>query len=329
MAWRGKDVIDEMLDIEEEVQNASYFSRGSLGRRIRQKRFKKSGKFMIRVIWVTVSHPFNVVRLQDDIARRMNKRFRDDANELERASRLMKLMKTMKYALILDDVCDNCTLQRVGIPEPTRENGSKIFIISKSVDVCNFLRCQIVKVLPLPKQESLNLFLDEVGRDVLQISNLDEILKLIVHKCAGLPSVIVGIASGMRGVKDFCEWRNALLELPWRWVCKEPKRAGFASGVEFASGVGFAFGAGFASGVGFAFGAGFAFGVGFASGAGFVGFASCAGFAGFAFGFAPNPACLGLVEPSTLGFGSLRTQVLGSILNPAGGGFEQLLSSCK
>ncbi|GKV33969.1 hypothetical protein SLEP1_g42400 [Rubroshorea leprosula] len=25
-------------------------------------------------------------------------------------------------------------------------------------------------------------------------------------------------------------------------------------------------------------------------------------------GFTPNPACLGLVEPSTLGFGSLRTQ---------------------
>ncbi|GKV26836.1 hypothetical protein SLEP1_g36061 [Rubroshorea leprosula] len=34
--------------------------------------------------------------------------------------------------------------------------------------------------------------------------------------------------------------------------------------------------------------------------------------AGFASGFAPNPACLGLVEPNTLGFGSFRTQRLGS-----------------
>ncbi|GKU94137.1 hypothetical protein SLEP1_g7665 [Rubroshorea leprosula] len=126
----------------------------------------------------------------------------------------------------------------------------------------------------------------------------------------------------------------------WHWVRKEPKRAGFASGV------------------------GFAFGAWFASGAGFAGFASGAGFAGFASRFAPNPTCLGLVEPRTLGFGSLRTQalgsqepkpagfafgflqtqhawvpceprcwvrlqVLGSKSNLAGGGFEQLLSSCK
>ncbi|GKV31256.1 hypothetical protein SLEP1_g39966 [Rubroshorea leprosula] len=107
---------------------------------------------------------------------------------------------------------------------------------------------------------------------------------------------------------------------PRRRVRKEPKRAGFASGVGFAGFAGFGSGAGFAgfgSGAGFAgfvsgagfvgfvSGAGFA---GFMSGAGFAGFASGAGFAGFAsgaglaFGFAPNLACLGLVEPSTLGF---------------------------
>ncbi|GKV16997.1 hypothetical protein SLEP1_g27557 [Rubroshorea leprosula] len=159
---------------------------------------------------------------------------------------------------------------------------------------------------------------------------------------------------------------------PRHRVRKEPKRAGFASGVGFA---GFAFGAGFAgfvSGAGFA---GFGSGARFASSAGFAGFASGAGLASR---FAPNPACLGLVEPNTLGFGSLRTQalgsqgtqacwvrvwvptnparldeegitagvrcwvlsilnarcwvhlqVLGSISNLAGVGFEQLLSSCK
>ncbi|GKV47093.1 hypothetical protein SLEP1_g54021 [Rubroshorea leprosula] len=60
-------------------------------------------------------------------------------------------------------------------------------------------------------------------------------------------------------------------------------------------------------------------------------------------GLTPNPACLGSVEPSTLGFGSLRTQMrkarcwvrfrtqqaVGFISNLAGARFEQLLGSCK
>ncbi|GLT57123.1 hypothetical protein SLA2020_301150 [Shorea laevis] len=166
-----------------------------------------------KIIWVTVSHPLNVVRLQGDIARKMNKGLREDADELERASRLMEIMKTVKYALILDDVRDKFTLTRVGIPEPTIENGCKIVITSRSVDVCNYLRCQIVKVPPLPEQESLNLFLDKVGLDVLEIPHLEEILKLMVDGCAGLPLAIVVIAGRMRGVNEICVWRNALLEL--------------------------------------------------------------------------------------------------------------------
>ncbi|GLT32385.1 hypothetical protein SLA2020_070560 [Shorea laevis] len=279
----------EMPDIEEQVQNVSYLSRGNLGRRVRQKiqdvreiydrgsfpeglvierspaigitlptenmvgevnvkekiceylmghevgiigvcgiggvgkttvmkhihnellneasRFKK-------VVWVTVSHPLNVFRLQDAIARAMNlSNWQDELDELNCASRLMKVMKTVKYALILDDVWDKFALHRIGIPEPTMENGCKIVITSRSIDVCNYLKCQVVKVPPLPEQESLNLFLDKVGQDVLRIPKLEEILKLMVAECAGLPLAIVVIAGSMRGVQDISEWRNALREL--------------------------------------------------------------------------------------------------------------------
>ncbi|GKV27427.1 hypothetical protein SLEP1_g36600 [Rubroshorea leprosula] len=171
-----------------------------------------------KVVWVTVSHPLNVFRLQDDIARAMRKNRSNSWDELRwdelsRASRLMEAMKKVKYALILDDVWDKFTLQRIGIPEPTMENGCKIVITSRSIDVCNYLRCQVVKVPPLPEQESLKLFLDKVGQDVLRIPNLEEILKLIVAECAGLPLAIVVIAGSMRGVEDIFEWRNALREL--------------------------------------------------------------------------------------------------------------------
>ncbi|GKV44999.1 hypothetical protein SLEP1_g52134 [Rubroshorea leprosula] len=277
----------EMPDIEEEVQNVSYLSRGSLGRRVRQKiqevreiydrggfpeglvierpqttgiplptekmvgevdvkekiwGYLRGSEGMIgvcgiggvgkttvmkhihnellkkpleftKIIWVTVSQSLSVVTLQDDIARKMNRSLPKDGDELERASRLMEIMKTEKYALILDDVWDKFTLQRVGIPEPTIENGCKIVITSRSVDVCNYFRCQIVKVPPLPQQESLNLFLDKVGHDILLIPNLENILKDMVAECAGLPLAIVVIAGSMTGVRDIREWRSALRQL--------------------------------------------------------------------------------------------------------------------
>ncbi|GLT81322.1 hypothetical protein SLA2020_527130 [Shorea laevis] len=286
----AKKVIEtEMPDIDKELHNASYLSRGSLGRRVRQKiqevrEIYDRGCFpeglvierpppigitlptenmvgevdvkeqiwgylgdnevgiigvygiggvgkttlmkhihnellnkpigFTKIIWVTVSQSLRVVKLQDDIARNMNRNLPKDGDELERAARLMEIMKTEKYVLILDDVWDNFSLQRVGIPTPTTENGCKIVITSRSKEICDNLGChRMVKVPLLSKQESLNLFLDKVGRDIQQIPNLDEILENIVNECAGLPLVIVVIARSMTGVKDIHEWRNALREL--------------------------------------------------------------------------------------------------------------------
>ncbi|GKV51089.1 hypothetical protein SLEP1_g57765 [Rubroshorea leprosula] len=284
----GRIIEIEMPDTEEEVQNVSCLSRGSLGRRVRQKiqavmeiydrgsfpeglvierpptigiilptenmvgevdmkekiweylRSREVGMIGVcgiggigkttimkhihnellkesigftKTIWVTVSQSLSVVKLQGDIAREMNKSLPKGRDELKRASRLQDIMKTVKYALILDDVWDKFTLHRVGIPEPTIENGCKIVITSRSIDVCNYLRCQIVKVPPLPQQESLNLFLDKVGHDILLIPNLENILKDMVAECAGLPLAIVVIAGSMTGVRDIREWRSALRQL--------------------------------------------------------------------------------------------------------------------
>ncbi|GLU05985.1 hypothetical protein SLE2022_230550 [Rubroshorea leprosula] len=75
------------------------------------------------------------------------------------------------------------------------------------------MSCKIVKVQPLLQKESLKLFLDTVGDGVLKVPGLEEILKLIVKECAGLPLAIVVIAGSMRGVDDVNVWENALIEL--------------------------------------------------------------------------------------------------------------------
>ncbi|GKV48627.1 hypothetical protein SLEP1_g55425 [Rubroshorea leprosula] len=166
-----------------------------------------------KVIWVTVSYPLNVLELQKKIALAMGRTLPEDKEEMMRAAALMEIMGRVRFVLILDDVWENFSLSDVGIPEPTMQNGCKVVITSRPVDVCNSLGCKIVKVQLLSPREFLNLFLDKIGHDVLQVSGLEEILKLIVQECAGLPLAIVVIGGGMRGEYDIIEWRNALNEL--------------------------------------------------------------------------------------------------------------------
>ncbi|GKV51524.1 hypothetical protein SLEP1_g58169 [Rubroshorea leprosula] len=172
----------------------------------RETRFQK-------VIWVTVSHPLNVFELQKKIAGAMVERLLDDDEVMMRAGALMDIMGRVKFVLILDDVWEKFSLKEVGIPDPKAQNGCKVVVTSRSVEVCSYMRCKIVKVQPLSQEESLNLFLNTVGDVVLEVPGLEEILELIVEDCAGLPLAIVVIAGSMRGVDDVNVWRNALAEL--------------------------------------------------------------------------------------------------------------------
>ncbi|GLU15737.1 hypothetical protein SLE2022_322060 [Rubroshorea leprosula] len=169
-----------------------------------------------RVIWVTVSYPLNVIKLQENIVRAMDDKLRlpEGEDKVRRAATLMSIMEGVgRYVLILDDVWEVFSLIEVGILEPTIQNGSKIVITSRSIDVCQKMGCEIVKVEPLSFQESFNLFLDKVGCHVLQVPNLEGILKLIVEECGGLPLAIVVIAESMKEEDDVKVWNNALTEL--------------------------------------------------------------------------------------------------------------------
>ncbi|XVF77706.1 hypothetical protein PTKIN_Ptkin14bG0068500 [Pterospermum kingtungense] len=173
---------------------------------LQENRFEK-------VVWVTVSKELNVVKLQEDIARAMDMKSLPE-NEIERPAELMKILKGKRHVLILDDVWKQFSLLNVGIPVPTLHNGSKLVLISRSIEVCKSMGCKVVKVQPLSAEESLNLFLNHVGRhSVLEDPALLDIVKLVVDQCGGLPLSIVTIAGSMKGVDDIFEWRNALNEL--------------------------------------------------------------------------------------------------------------------
>ncbi|XVF70472.1 hypothetical protein PTKIN_Ptkin11bG0164200 [Pterospermum kingtungense] len=171
---------------------------------------EKSDRFE-KVIWITASKELNIFKLQEDIANSMKESLPTD--ELERAATLKDILEEKRFVLILDDVWKRFSLLDVGIPSPTLGQGRKVVITSRSIEVCKSLGCEVVKVQPLSKEESMNLFLNHVGHSVVDDLSFMEIVNLIVEQCGGLPLAIVTIAGSMKGVDDMCEWRNALNEL--------------------------------------------------------------------------------------------------------------------
>ncbi|KAK1555927.1 hypothetical protein Q3G72_033491 [Acer saccharum] len=104
-------------------------------------------------------------------------------------------------------------LEELGIPEPTEENGCKLVITTRSLDVCLSIGSTIVQVKPLSKNEALQLFLKKAELDISKVPTLKETVELVVKQCAGLPLAILTIASSLKGEHDIREWRTALSEL--------------------------------------------------------------------------------------------------------------------
>ncbi|XP_022745274.1 putative disease resistance protein At4g10780 [Durio zibethinus] len=175
---------------------------------------KKNKDRFPNVIWVTVSKELDTTKVQQVIANALNiASLPEPEQERERAAVLMEELGKGGYVLILDDVWKKFSLLELGIPQPTSTNGSKLVLTSRSIDVCTSMGYKIVKVQPLSNEESMNLFLEHVGRGVLEVPSLKEILGHIVQECDGLPLAIVVLAGSMKGIDDDREWRHALTEL--------------------------------------------------------------------------------------------------------------------
>ncbi|KAM4125070.1 hypothetical protein ACB094_01G280600 [Castanea mollissima] len=137
----------------------------------------------------------------------------ENESETIRAAKLLAALRMRKrYVLILDDLWEEFELEEVGIPEPTRDNECKLALTTRLSDVCVRMGCKKIKVQLLSENETWNLFLEKVGRDLVA-PEIETIAKDIAKECGRLPLAIITIARSMKGVVDHCEWRNALDEL--------------------------------------------------------------------------------------------------------------------
>ncbi|KAL4308733.1 hypothetical protein GQ457_01G047330 [Hibiscus cannabinus] len=225
-----KTVRDEIWKclMEEEVCKIGVWGMGGVGKTTVMKHIHndllKESRFD-KVIWVTISKDFNVVKLQDAIASALNLNgyLAEKSDEVIRAVILLAMLKrTGKHVLILDDVWDEFSLEEVGIPEPSNSNGCKMVLTTRSKQVCNRMGCKEMLVRPLSKEEALILFLSRVGPNTVQNKTIMPTLELVVNECDGLPLTIFVVAGCLKGENDPIIWKNALKELKRQtWMVKE------------------------------------------------------------------------------------------------------------
>ncbi|KAB2086496.1 hypothetical protein ES319_A04G036200v1 [Gossypium barbadense] len=208
--------------MQEEVSKIGVWGMGGVGKTtimkhihndlLKQQRFE-------RVIWVTMSKEFNVMKVQDDIAGalKLKEDWPREGDKLRRAAILSEMLKNAgKHVLILDDVWDKVSLEEVGIPQPSGSNDCKLVLTTRSEHVCKYMGCKLIKVKPLSEEEALILFLNKVGPKIVQSPTIMPTLKLVVKECAGLPLTIVVVVGTMIGEDNPLIWKNALVELKER-----------------------------------------------------------------------------------------------------------------
>ncbi|PIA25523.1 hypothetical protein AQUCO_11200030v1 [Aquilegia coerulea] len=158
-----------------------------------------------KVIMVIVSKDPDLMKIQDEVARRLGLNLEATSTNV-RASRLFERLEAEeKLLIILDDVWKPLKVEDIGLPR-----GCKLVITTRSQDVCVQMDLQkIIKVEPLSKDESWDLFESKAG-DVVALPNLEPIAQNIVAKCKGSPLAIAALGSALKSVKEEYVWNSAL-----------------------------------------------------------------------------------------------------------------------
>ncbi|KAM3198773.1 hypothetical protein P3L10_034487 [Capsicum annuum] len=167
-----------------------------------------------QVCWLTVSQGFSVKGLQDELAKFVKLDLSNEEDEHRRSAKLNSAFQKMnKMVIILDDVWDRLSLEKLG--DPLGVEGYKVILTTRSCEVCLKMGCQkLLEVKTLNADDAWELFRKGLGFETQLSPDIESVAKSMAERCDGLPLGLITLAGSMRGVTDIREWRNALNEFP-------------------------------------------------------------------------------------------------------------------
>ncbi|XP_034695231.1 disease resistance protein SUMM2-like isoform X1 [Vitis riparia] len=176
--------------------------------------FIRASKIFEIAIWVVVSRPASVEKVQEVIRNKLDipeDRWRNRTED-EKAVAIFNVLKAKRFVMLLDDVWERLDLQKVGVPYPNSQNKSKVILTTRSLDVCRDMEAQkSLKVECLTEDEAIYLFKKKVGETAINShSDIPQLAEIAAKECQGLPLAIVTIGRAMADKKTPQEWEQAI-----------------------------------------------------------------------------------------------------------------------
>jgi disease resistance protein RPS2 len=150
--------------------------------------------------------------VREQIAKRLNLDVKVAKEEDATEKLHMRLKNEGKFLLILDDVWEGIDLEKLGVPQPGDDNGFKIIITARDVEVCRIMSTDADVIMDvLKEEEAYQLFCEKAA--VLNDENFRTSAKAIVKECCSLPLAIITMGASMRRKTEVVLWDDALREL--------------------------------------------------------------------------------------------------------------------
>ncbi|KAG5552008.1 hypothetical protein RHGRI_010180 [Rhododendron griersonianum] len=163
------------------------------------------------VVMAVVSQDTNVVKIQGQLADRLNLTLSGET-EVGKVTRLWnRLDNGKKNLILLDDVWQELNLMEIGIPITSGNKSCKVVLTSRNRDVWKNMDVKDFKIENLSEEESWALFKKKVGNYV-DVPELREIAWAICKECQGLPVAIIALGSALKG-KVMDAWQDELDKL--------------------------------------------------------------------------------------------------------------------
>ncbi|KAE8721192.1 putative Disease resistance protein family [Hibiscus syriacus] len=169
------------------------------------------------VIWSLVSKDYNVEKIQDRIGGRIG--FSDESwknrSVDQKAEDIYGVLRHKRFVVLLDDLWERVDLNKVGIPKPSKENGSKLIFTTRSLEVCGEMEAQKnLELECLKSEEAWKLFQDKVGDETLNSHpDIPKLAEHVAKECDGLPLALITIGRAMARKRTPGEWRYAIEKL--------------------------------------------------------------------------------------------------------------------
>ncbi|KAK7246573.1 hypothetical protein RIF29_41442 [Crotalaria pallida] len=200
---------------DDQMLRIGVYAMGGLGKTTLVKKLGykvENEKLFGKVVFVVVSNPPDIRRIQENIASQLGLEFRNN-EESDRAREMwLRLTNGEKILIILDDVWDKLDFSAIGIPFDEKHKGCRVLLTTRKVDVCTSLDCQTnIQLSVLSEKDSWKLF--QMYANISNDPSISlDVAKKIASECKGLPVAIAVVASMLKGNAPE-EWEQALTTL--------------------------------------------------------------------------------------------------------------------